>query len=229
MPKQFIIAGASGLVGTQALLQLAKQSDVRVVALVRKPGLLAKLGLDNVSHLSERVFDYESTNDMQSIGSEKLPCDIFLCCLGSTIKAAGSQAAFKRIEHDYPVDCLNALKANSPKSCFALVSSTGASPTGAFYLRNKYEVETALRDSGLCYVIARPSLLLGERKEFRLGEKIAEPVMKIAFGFFNLIGLTHMKRVAALRPISTAAVARALIHYSSLHQSVLLEGRDLIV
>lgn len=229
MAKHFIVAGASGLVGTWALLQLSKQTDAHVVALVRKPGLLEKLGLQNHTHVSERVFDYENTADVQSIGSKKFPCDVFLCCLGSTIKAAGSQQAFKRIEHDYPIACLEALKSNAPDSCFAFVSSTGASPTAAFYFKNKYDVETKLRDSGLCYVIARPSLLVGQRSEFRIGERIAEPLAQIAFGFFDLVGLTNFKKIAALKPISAPAVAQALIHYSNLHQSVLLEGQDLIV
>lgn len=218
----FVVAGASGLVGTQVLLQLSEQKNITVTALVRKAELLAKLGID-APHVSERVFDYENSSDVNALGKE-IKCDIFICCLGSTLKAAGSREAFVRIEHDYPIRCLGALKKNSPDCCFAFVSSAGAGSNAGFYLRNKFSVEQTIQNSGLCYVIARPSILLGNRQEFRLGERVATSVMVALFGFLRPSGLTKIKAIAVLAPVSASDVARNMIRHALKRKNIIIEG-----
>jgi uncharacterized protein YbjT (DUF2867 family) len=108
--------------------------------------------------------------------------DLGFCALGTTIKTAGNRANFRKVDFDYVIHFARACK-NLGVTRFGVVSSTGADLNSwAFYLRIKGEMEEALKSMGFEHlVIARPSLLLGQRGEFRLGEVIIQtlhPVTK---------------------------------------------------
>jgi len=196
MGKRAIIAGASGLVGSELLIQLlADENYEKVVAVVRTP-------LD-YSHqkLAQKVIDFEAL----TASMDDVKADHAFCCLGTTIRKAGNQARQYRIDHDYVVDFAMACKA-AGVSRFAVVSSSGANhKTSNFYLRTKGEMEEDLNKipfEGL-YML-RPSLLLGRRKEFRLMELIAKGMMKV----INPLLTGRLKRY---RGINASTVAAGMI------------------
>ena len=195
------IAGATGLVGRALLARLAPAAGKgRITALVRQPGQVAGLP----KGVRGQLVDFSALGRADETG---LPAtDWAICCLGTTIKVAGSQSAFRAVDFDAVLAFARAAKA-AGASRLAVVSALGADARSAvFYNRVKGEMEQALRALDMpCLVIARPSLLLGERQALgqarRPGEAIAQALMP-AFGWL-------MPR--RLRPIRADAVAAALI------------------
>ena len=118
-----------------------------------------------------------------------------VCVLGTTIKKAGTRERFRRVDHDYPVAAAR-LGLREGARHFLLVSALGANTRSrVFYSRVKGEVEDAIR--ALPYhsvTIVRPSLLLGDREEFRLGESIGKLFAKVIPGRFRPV---HASAVAA--------------------------------
>jgi len=160
-----LLVGASGLVGGHCLdALLADPAYTAVTVLGRR-----ELGRQHAK-LRQRVVDFDR---QEEIGRAAAGDDVF-CCLGTTIRTAGSQAAFRRVDFEYPVAVASAAAAAGARQLL-IVSALGANPGAAtFYSRVKGEVEravAALRFRGVC--IFRPSLLLGKREEFRLLERAA--------------------------------------------------------
>jgi len=192
-----LLAGATGLVGSHVLnLLLGDPAWSRVVTVGRRtaPQQHAKL--------EQRLLDLgelETVRDLPHV-------DDLFCCLGTTIKRAGSQPAFRLVDHAFVVGLARSgLRAGATQ--FLLVSAIGAdSASRVFYSRVKGETEMAI--GSLHYrstQIFRPSLLLGERREFRLGERIAmlgAPVLSVA-----LFG-----RLRRYRPIHVGTVAQAMVN-----------------
>jgi uncharacterized protein YbjT (DUF2867 family) len=207
-----VVAGSTGLVGREVIRQLAERSDVALAALVRRPGSLAGFvgAAQDGSGSREVVFDFDDPTAYERIGSE-IPCDVLLCCVGSTLRAAGSKAAFLKVEHDIPVRFVERLQRACPRTIFAFVSSIGAHRPSGFYLRNKADVERVVRESGLAYVIARPSVLLGERRELRPAERVATLVMPPVFSFLAALTLKRSTFVELYAPVRASRVAAALI------------------
>ncbi len=186
-----VIAGATGLVGQELARQLAADGTWREVrALVRHP-LPAELSGPTL--VSVQV-DYARLDPPPLWAA----ADHVFCALGTTMRQAGSAAAFRRVDFDYPVALARAAQARGVRH-FLLVSALGASSTSrVFYNRVKGEVEEAITALGFKAVtIARPSLLLGPRTEPRLGEQLGK-----------LLGVLAPPR---WRPVSGARVARALV------------------
>jgi uncharacterized protein YbjT (DUF2867 family) len=107
--------------------------------------------------------------------------DVIFCAVGTTQKKVkGDKTAYRKVDYDIPVNAARFCKMTGCEK-FILVSSVGAnSKSNNFYLKLKGEVEDAVKDVGLKSVhIMQPSVLLGDRKEFRLGEKIGKGIMKI--------------------------------------------------
>ena len=126
------------------------------------------------------------------------------CCLGTTIKTAGSKEAFRKVDLDYVVNVAKAAKENGVNH-FAVVSAMGADKnSNIFYNKTKGEMEDAIKTIGFnsTYII-RPSLLLGDRKEFRFGELL---------GKFIMITLSFLipKKYRAIYDVQ---VALAMIHF----------------
>jgi uncharacterized protein YbjT (DUF2867 family) len=171
--RKALIVGATGLVGgfcLQALLDDPNYSEV--IALVRKPILKTHRKLKTIV----------TKFDNLQIELSNVHADDFYCCLGTTIKKAGSQEAFKKIDLGLVVTVAELMKKQGAEQ-FLVISAMGADKNSkVFYNRTKGEMETALQELGYpCLRIIRPSLLLGPREEFRLGEKIGvilTPILK---------------------------------------------------
>jgi uncharacterized protein YbjT (DUF2867 family) len=106
--------------------------------------------------------------------------DEIFCCLGTTIKVAGSKPAFYKVDHDYVLTIAQTSYSNGAKK-FALISSMGANKNSSlFYNKTKGAIEEAVTGVGYeSLYIFRPSLLLGQRADFRLGEIVGKSIMKI--------------------------------------------------
>ena len=189
------LTGATGLVGGFVLRQLlASEWYSQVIALTRRTM--------NVDHpkLEQRLVDFDQ---LQAI--DLPPAEDVFCALGTTIKKAGSQEAFRRVDLDYPRALANKAAASGAQQ-FLLVSSVGANARSRnFYLRMKGELEDAV--SALPYKgfhVFRPSLLLGPREERRPAERLAEVLMK---------GLSPVliDGLRKYRPIKAEEVARAMV------------------
>ena len=189
------LIGATGLIGGYLLQELLKDPSFDTVRiLIRRP-------LD-ISHpkLEKRIVDF---NDNDSLLIAIANSDIVFCTVGTTQrKVKGDKEAYRRIDHDIPVKAARFCKLTGCEK-FLLVSSAGANSKGRnFYIKLKGEVEEAIQTVGLNSVhIMRPSMLLGDRKEFRWLEKIGTPLMK-TFSF--LIPPKY-------KPIYAKTVAKAMI------------------
>lgn len=174
--RTVMVLGATGLVGGELLRQLLALRDVgRVVAPGRRPVTLpADVPREHAAKLDARVVDFDRLE--QSADVLNGVTQIF-CALGTTIRQAGSQERFRRVDHDYVVEAAR-LGVKLGARHFLLVSAIGADPSSRiFYNRVKGEVERDIRSLGYRSVtIVRPSLLLGDRAGFRLGEEIAKLV-----------------------------------------------------
>src|SRR5580692_3749607 len=158
-----LVVGATGLVGSQCLKTLLDGGAYeRVVAFTRRP-----LGQQH-PRLVETIVDFDKLEDLEPIPT----ADVF-CALGSTIAKAGSQADYLRVDFEYP-RIIAERSAAAGATQFLLVSSVGADPlSGNFYLRVKAQLEKAITSRSFESVhIFRPSFLIGEREEFRLGETL---------------------------------------------------------
>jgi uncharacterized protein YbjT (DUF2867 family) len=164
-----LIAGATGLVGSRLLEMLLQADDYsQVIALSRKPMVHSSPRFVN------RVVDFARLDQHASA----LKADDVYCCLGTTIRQAGSQAAFRKVDLEYPLSLAKVTRAQGARQ-FLLVTAMGSSKTASiFYNRVKGEVEEAVGAIGFpTYHIFRPSMLLGDRKEKRSGEFIGKVVM----------------------------------------------------
>jgi uncharacterized protein YbjT (DUF2867 family) len=182
--KTVAIAGASGVVGRQVLARLLAHPAVEaVVAVGRRPPATAH------PKLTVRGVEFGAQERIVAAFPEGL--DVAFCCLGTTIRQAGSQSAFRAIDREAVVAFAAAARERGARR-FVLLSSIGADPsTRNFYLRTKGEAEQAVRALGFPQLtILRPSLLddEGTREEFRLGERLLLPVLRAVFA---VVGRNH--------------------------------------
>lgn len=166
MPRTTLLLGATGLVGRELLRLLLDDSRVeRVTVIARRPSGTVHPRLD------ERILDL---SEMQK-HPEAFAAEAIFCALGTTIKKAGSQERFRAVDYEYPLMAARLGKEHGARH-YLLVSALGANAKSrVFYNRVKGEVERDLLT--LNYprtTIARPALLLGDREEFRLGERVFE-------------------------------------------------------
>lgn len=195
--RAVIVAGATGLVGRALVaLLLAERSIGAVHALVRQPSP----ALTTASGVQQIVVDYAA-------GLPALPpVDDAYCCLGTTIKAAGSPDAFRAVDLDAVIAFARAAR-SAGATRLAVVSALGADPkSSVFYNRVKGEMEGAVTQLGFdSVIIARPSLLLGDRAA--LGQP-ARPAEQWAATLTRPLGVLIPKSV---RPIEARTVARAML------------------
>jgi uncharacterized protein YbjT (DUF2867 family) len=196
MSRTALIAGATGLVGGALLRQLVARKEY---------GEIRVIGRRPPAHEAGKVkFVASDFANLGALGSALAVDDVF-CCLGTTIRKAGSQAAFERVDYHMVLDLARATKAAGARR-FLVVSAVGASlKSPAFYSRLKARMEKAVTDVGFEATHAvRPSLLLGHRQEFRPAEFAAA---KLA----PLLGPLFVGPLKKYRPIHADDVARALI------------------
>jgi uncharacterized protein YbjT (DUF2867 family) len=196
--KTALIAGATGLVG-QALLQMLLEDEryAQVKLLLRRP--LPETHPKLVSLVVD--FDALHTAELQDFLSDT---DEFYCALGTTRKKAGSKEAFRKVDYEYVVTLARkAAQAGIRK--VALVSAMGADKSSFFFynqVKGEVEYEISHLDFDLVY-IARPSLLLGERQEARIGEDLA----KVFDSLFNPIIPQKYKGIEA-KKVAASMIAQ---------------------
>lgn len=198
--KTAIIIGATGLIGSKVLESLLDSSAYKqIIAITRKP-ITAHKKLTNL------VIDFNNLS--QALKGIKV--DEAFCCLGTTIKQAGTKAAFHKVDYTYNFEFAYTLKQNGCQH-FLLISALGASPKSlSFYSRVKGLLEkeiTALDFSRLS--IIRPSLLLGERQEKRIFEQTAAVVFPILSPFLR-------GGLRAIQAIEGQDVAQAMFNIAQL-------------
>lgn len=160
---KLLLVGATGLVGRH-VLELALD-DARVASVVAP----VRRALPAHPKLSSPQVDFDRLDPEASWWN----ADAVICTLGTTMKVAGSQAAFRRVDHDYPLAVARLAHAHGTPT-YVLNSAVGADAQSRFfYNRVKGELERALEAEGYASLtFVRPGLIGGEREEFRLGERL---------------------------------------------------------
>lgn len=193
-----LVAGATGLIGSHLLtLLLASARHEQVIALTRQP-------LDFTHHkLTNLVVDFNVLEEEMS--NANIHVDEAYCALGSTIKKAGSQEAFRKVDFDYETAFARAAQ-QAGATRFGLVSSVGANAKSPiFYTRVKGETENAIRAMAFPALhIFQPGVLVGARGEVR-------PAEHLAITLTPLLNLGLLGPMRKYRGISAEIVARAMV------------------
>ena len=207
MGKTAILLGASGLVGNEVLkLLLADVRDSNSPnQYFEKIKIFVRKALP-VEHprLEQHVVNFDAIENYRDL----IKGDIIFCCLGTTIKKAGSKDAFIKVDYTFPLEFAKIAKQNGVNK-YLLISSIGADRNASnFYLKVKGDIELALEKLKFeSLIILRPSMLLGERKEFRFGEAAG----KI---FIQLFSLGFIGKLKKYKAIEARIVAKAMIELS---------------
>ena len=190
------IFGATGLIGSALLQQCLENEQITSVKIfIRK-----KLDIQNAK-IQQVITTFDTLENVKS----EITGDVVFNCLGTTLKQAGSEAAQYDIDCSYPVKVAQLAAANGVP-CMVNVSSVGTSENGNFYLKTKADMERGVSDAiGEKAYFIRPSFLVGDRPEFRLGEKIGI----YAFYGINLLLLGGLRKY---RSIHANQVAKAMLN-----------------
>jgi uncharacterized protein YbjT (DUF2867 family) len=193
--KTAVMIGATGLVGSHVLLRLLDDDRfAKVIAFGRNRS--------GKSHpkLEEHSIDFAAPDSW----SARVTGDVAFSALGTTSKQAGSQAAQRKVDYDYPFEFARAAAKNGV-AAFVLVSAASADPSSRlFYSRIKGELDRDVQQLGFERVrIMRPSLLGGERKDARTGEKLSSALLAAV----NAVGIARK-----YRQIPGDVVAKAMIN-----------------
>ena len=193
-----LVVGSTGLVGTLLVKELVLSDDFDlVVALVRETQFT------NTGKLTEVKIDF---NDPKALGNLQSVDHIF-CCLGTTIRKAGSKEAFRYVDYELPVSFARWAEQTKAES-FSIVTALGAdSASKIFYNQIKGEVEDKIKEFNIPKIqIFQPSLILGKRIEFRVGELIGKAI-------FKTINPLFFGPLSKYRGIEAIAIARGMITY----------------
>lgn len=195
MKHTVLLVGASGEIGRRLTNKLIADNSIGEIHLVNRRKL-------NINHenVVEHLVDFEHLTEQ----SFNLSFDLAFCCLGSTIKQAGSEHAFFHVDHDH---CVNFAQLALKHQChnLSIISSLGANATSNnFYLQTKGKMEESIKSMDWpSLLIFRPSLLIGQRSEFRIGERLGGLIMKI-------IAPLMLGPLKQYRPINMDTVASAM-------------------
>ncbi|MEK3884875.1 oxidoreductase [Paenibacillus sp. PL2-23] len=171
MERRAVIAGATGLVGSELVkLLLGRPYYSKVTVLVRRRMNLAH------PRLEQLVIDY---NELGALPPEMVQGADVYCALGTTMKKAGSKAQFELVDYVYPLE-LGRLAARGGAECLLVITAMGSDEKSVFYYsRVKGRLERELQALPLKRLhLIRPSLIIGDREEFRFGEQLAAKVAK---------------------------------------------------
>lgn len=189
-----VVAGATGMIGNYLVNLLLEDAfyDV-IVTLTRRP-----LAIDSPK-VEQRLVDFNQLKAADLSGATHL-----FCCLGTTMKAAGSREAFRRVDYDY-CERFARLGREAGATRLMLVSSVGADPkASSFYLKTKGQTEEAVSALGFeALHIFRPSVLMGQRTEDRPGERLA---IRMSRGFEFLM----RGSLAKYRPMPAGVLSAAM-------------------
>ncbi len=203
MGKTALLIGATGLIGGQ-LLDLLLESDRydQVTTLSRKP--INR----NSTKLINQIADFNQLGN----NPEWFKVDDVFCCLGTTIKTAGSKEAFRKVDYEYPLEAAKLAKEQGAKQ-YLIVTALGADANSkVFYNKVKGEVEEAISHVHFdIFHIFRPSLLIGPRQDVRIGEKIGQIL-------FTTLGFLFVGSLKKYKGIQSIKVARAMLAKASLDE-----------
>ena len=207
-----LVIGATGAVGKDLVQQLIEDSSVeRIDIFVRREVKIPAAKV--VAH----VVDFDHTETW----ADQLKGDVLFSCLGTTIRAAGSQDAQWKVDYTYQYEAAKAAKANGVKN-YVLVSSVGANARSkVFYTKMKGALDDAIQELGFegCFILRPPSLI--RKGSDRFGEKVGIVALKA----FNAIRLMR-----AYNPMPTEAVAAAMIRLAKSGRKgvEIIESQDIL-
>ena len=211
--KTALIFGSSGLIGSELLNAITQNNNYNKIKLFVRSA-------QNSNDPKVEVIQIDF-NNLEKHKDSVVGDDCFFC-IGTTRKDTPDKNEYRRVEYNIPVDIAKIAKSNSVKS-FVYVSSLGANPNSSgSYLKNKGQVEEELNKLNFPKLaVIRPSILLGNRKTFRLGERIGIFVMKALSIFF----LGSLKKY---KPIQAQNVAKAMVSIAQNHdQKTVFESNEL--
>ncbi len=192
-----MLLGATGLTGGKVLEGLLARGEVSsVVAPVRR-----KLPLSH-EKLQQQEVDFDRLDEHSGL----FAVDAIVCCLGSTIKKAGSREQFRKVDCGYPMKAAELGRANGVKAFVLMSAIASSSSSTVFYNRVKGELEDGVKALGYpCLSIYQPSLLLGDREEPRTAEALGIKVMP-------LVNRALIGPLEKFRGIEAGTVARAMVN-----------------
>lgn len=202
--RSALVIGATGLIGAHLKEEILQNSDYDNLTI-----LVRKLEEENHEKLKVVITDF----DKLSTYKEYFHVDDLYISLGTTIKKAGSQENFRKVDYDYVIEAVRLAKECGVKR-IAVVSAIGADANSRFFYNQvKGEMEKSVAEIGIpSTYFFRPSLLLGERKEFRLGEKVGEVLG-------NVMKPVLRGKLEKYRSVQGKEVAKAMVKF-------LKNGRD---
>lgn len=196
-----VVIGATGLTGNLVLNELLKDSKFKTVR------ILVRRNID-ITHpkLQQEIVNFNDIDDLTKKFGEG---DVIFSCIGTTQKKVkGDKTHYTNIDHDIPVNAARiGISKNFKK--FLIISAIGANENSSnFYLSLKGKTENALKQfSFTSLAIFQPSILNGDRKENRTGEKIAQTIME-------LISFMFLGNLKKFRAIGANNVAKAMVNES---------------
>jgi uncharacterized protein YbjT (DUF2867 family) len=194
--KTALIIGSTGLIGSELLNLLLESSHyAKVITFVKRD--------TGIKHpkLTQHIIDFDKPETYK----ELVVGDDFFCTIGTTIKKAGSKKAFRKVDFEYPRQFAAFALQNKVQKYLIISSLSADANSGNFYLKTKGEIQDFLKDCNFESVaVLQPSLLLGNRTEFRFGEKVGAFFMKT----LSFLFLGNLKKY---KPIEGKTVAKALL------------------
>ncbi len=197
--KVAVIAGTTGLVGGYLLRLLSDDPFyTALIALTRHP--ITDLG----SKVKNLIVDFEKLDSEVGV----LKADHVFCCLGTTMKKAGSKDAFRKVDYEYPLKLARITRENGA-SHFSLITALGANTKSTFfYNRVKGEVEKSIGELKFnSFYTFRPSLILGNRKETRILEEAGQT-------FASIISFALVGPLRKYKGVKAESIARAMLYHA---------------
>jgi uncharacterized protein YbjT (DUF2867 family) len=223
--KTAVVIGSTGLIGSLLIKKLVQQGTFsQIIAICRhKPKNDPTFESPKIRTLQ---FDFQGWNnlDLQVSSFVGTSACSFFCCLGTTISQAGSEEAFKKVDYEYVVNFAKLAKHCRAQQLFVISALGADKDSSVLYNRTKGEMEAAVQVeySGDLHFL-RPSLLLGDRKDFRFAERVAILMAPVYSGL--LIG--SLKKY---QPIKAEQVVKALTELSAkkITAPLFIENSDLL-
>ena len=213
--KIALIIGSTGLVGKQLTQQLLLDEKYQTVHIFVRREIATDTYQDPENKLQIHLVDFDDLAQWQSL----LHGDELFCCIGTTLKQAGSKSAQRKVDLEIPTEIAQYANQNGVQKV-ALISSAGAnSESASFYLRLKGQLEQNLQALNWKQIaIVRPSFLEGKRDNLRFGEQLAISLYSV---------LKYIPIIKRYRPIKAEQVAKRMRELLSREQAETLVIEEL--